>query len=155
MDGVSEAVQQAQDSPATPPPAGQPVADEQPQQAPEPAARPAPAAEPPAQTANDANPPAAAAAEAQPSAQASAPAAAGAVTAATAADVITGAQVRDTAGGVVGTVETVDADSAIVSTGTVRADVPIASFGRNGQGLVLSMTRAQLEAAAQARTPTP
>ena len=66
-----------------------------------------------------------------------------------------GAQVSDTAGAAVGTVETVDADSAIVSTGSVRADIPISSFGHNGQGLVLSMTRAQLEAAARAAsTPT-
>ena len=67
-----------------------------------------------------------------------------------------GAAVRDAQGGEVGTIESVDADSAIVSTGSVRADVPLTSFGKNGQGLVLAITRAQLEAQAQAaRTPTP
>ncbi len=103
---------------------------------------------PPAQS--EAQPPAQANAQAQPSAQA------GATRIATAADVTAGAQVRDTAGAPVGTVETVDADSAVVTTGAVRADIPIASFGHNGQGLVLAMTREQLEAAARAaqRTPT-
>ena len=59
-----------------------------------------------------------------------------------------------TAGAAVGG-RTVDADSAIVSTGSVRADIPISSFGHNGRSLVLAMTRAQLEAAARAAsTPT-
>ena len=94
-------------------------------------------------------------ANAQASAQVGTQAQAGPVVAATAADVTAGAAVRDAQGGEVGTIESVDADSAIVSTGTVRADIPIASFGKNGQGLVLAITRAQLEAQAQARTPTP
>ncbi len=172
MENVTQAVQQAQD--ATPP-AGEQVADEQPRQAeatpPQPAqqppvsesdAPPAPSAtqaQPPAGTQSQAlppaqqtPPPAEAAAQAQPSAQAQA----SPTRIATAADVTAGAQVRDTAGAPVGTVETVDADSAVVSTGSVRADIPIASFGHNGQGLVLAMTREQLEAAARAaqRTPT-
>lgn len=166
MDTVNQAVQESQDSAATPP-AGQPVADEQPRQQEEPAEQPANPVDQPAETQAqqppaevqqppaEAQPPAQQPPAASPPAQSPPPAPAGAVTAATAADVTTGAQVRDTSGGVVGTVETVDADSAIVSTGTVRADIPIASFGKNGQGLVLAMTRAQLEAAAQARTPTP
>ena len=99
-----------------------------------------PAATPPAQQ------PAAAA-----QAQTSAPA--GTVTTATAADLRTGVQVLDASGGVVGTVETADADSAVVSTGSVRAEIPLRSFGKNNRGLVISMTRAQLEAAARSRSP--
>lgn len=94
-------------------------------------------------------------ADAQANAEVGAQAQAGPVVAATAADVTAGAAVRDSQGGEVGTIESVDADSAIVSTGSVRADIPIGSFGKNGQGLVLAITRAQLEAQAQAaRTPT-
>lgn len=79
----------------------------------------------------------------------------GPVTQATAADIQAGAAVRDQSGGMVGTVESVSAQGVVVSTGTVRAQVPITSFGKNGQGLVLAMTRAQLEAAAGANPSTP
>ena len=84
------------------------------------------------------------------------PPATAAVRAATAADLHAGVQVHDQAGGVVGTVETADASGAVVSTGTVRARLPLASFGANGQGgLVISMTRGQLEAAASHAQPQP
>src|SRR5690606_19447043 len=88
-------------------------------------------------------------------AQAQAGAQAGPVTQATAADIQAGATGRDQSGGMVGTIESVSAEGAVVSTGTVRAQVPIASFGKNGQGLVLAMTKAQLEAAAGASPSTP
>ena len=127
------------------------------------AATPAPAATPPepqqpvaaaaqagaqTQTQTQQQPaPAPAAAEAQ--------AQAGATTVATAADVQAGVQVRDQTGGMVGTIESVDATGAVVATGTARAKLPLTSFGRNNQGLVISLTRAQLEAAAQQAAPTP
>jgi len=57
-------------------------------------------------------------------------------------------QVRDQTGGLVGTVESADASGAVVATGAVRARLPISSFARNDQGLVIAMTKAQLEAAA-------
>ncbi|HST36082.1 MAG TPA: hypothetical protein VLK25_05585 [Allosphingosinicella sp.] len=94
-------------------------------------------------------------ATAQTQTQAGAAMPAGQTTLATAADVQTGVQVRDTTGGLVGTIESVDASGAVVSTGTARAKIPVASFGRNGQGLVLSMTKAQLEAAVAAQRPSP
>lgn len=72
--------------------------------------------------------------------------------AATAADVRSGAEVRDTSGGLVGTIESVDAEGAIVATGSVRAKLPFSSFGKNGEGLVISVTRAELEAAAAAQS---
>jgi hypothetical protein len=80
------------------------------------------------------------------------------VTAATAADLRAGVTVSDAQGGRVGTVETADATGAVVSTGTVRARLPLSSFGKNAQGLVISLTQAQLNAAAQAQSgpqPTP
>ena len=74
---------------------------------------------------------------------------------ATAADVHAGVQVRDQTGGMVGTIESVDATGAVVATGTARAKLPLTSFGRNSQGLVISLTRAQLEAAAQQAAADP
>ena len=75
----------------------------------------------------------------------------------TISDVTEGSAVRDTAGGLVGTVESVDENGAVVSTGRLRAKLPFSSFGRNSRGLVISLTRAQLEAEARAaasRTPS-
>ncbi len=92
--------------------------------------------------------------EVQADAQADANAEPGAVTAATSADVMAGAQVRDQSGAPVGTIESVNGEAAVLSTGTVRAEIPISSFGKDSQGLVLAMTRSQLEAAAGARTPS-
>lgn len=156
--------------PAQTPPAGAPPAETPPSETPPvtpPAATP-PAETPPTETPPVASPPAATPPADTPptgtqadgpaapaSAQGQANAQAGSTGPATAADIRVGVEVRDTSGALVGTVESADADSAIVSTGSVRADIPIASFGRNAQGLVLAMTRAQLEAAARARTPTP
>jgi hypothetical protein len=42
----------------------------------------------------------------------------------------------------------------VVSTGKVRAKLPLTSFGKNNLGLVISLTQAQLEAAAQGQTPS-
>lgn len=72
----------------------------------------------------------------------------GGVAAATAADLSDGAEVRDTQGGLVGTIASSDAEGAVVNTGSVRAKLPLASFGKNSQGLVISMTKSEFEAAA-------
>lgn len=79
---------------------------------------------------------------------------AGEVRAVTVTDVREGSAVHDTQGALVGTVESVDETGAVVSTGRARAKLPFSSFGRNGRGLVISMTRAQLEAEVEARTAT-
>lgn len=86
-------------------------------------------------------------------AQAQTSAQAGPVSQATAADVTAGAAVRDQSGAPVGTIESVSAEGAVISTGSVRAQIPITSFGKDAQGLVIAMTRTQLEAAAGARSP--
>lgn len=75
------------------------------------------------------------------------------VTAATAADVKAGAPVFDSKGGVVGKVDSVSASGAVVSTGTVKASIPVASFGKNDKGLVVSMTKAEINAAAKTSAP--
>lgn len=73
---------------------------------------------------------------------------AGAVIAVTVADVKAGAMVHDTAGGMVGTVETADASGAVIATGKSRVKIPIESLGKNNKGLVIAMTKAQLDAEA-------
>jgi hypothetical protein len=73
---------------------------------------------------------------------------AAAIVKATADDVKKGASVYDEKGGTVGTVESVSAKEAIVSTGKIRVPIPISSFAKNDKGLVISMTKAELEAKA-------
>jgi len=75
--------------------------------------------------------------------------AAGAVVAATKEDIKAGLAVLDQQGGSVGTVESVTDDGAIVSTGSTRVQLPFNSFGKNDQGLVIGMTKSELEAAAK------
>jgi hypothetical protein len=58
--------------------------------------------------------------------------------------------VNDQDGGTVGKIDSVSGTQAVVDTGTVRAKVPISSFAKNDKGLVISMTKAELEAAAKA-----
>ena len=62
----------------------------------------------------------------------------------------TGAEVRDTDGNLVGTIESVDAKGAVIATGQSRVQIPVASFAKNDQGLVIAMSRAELDAAAKA-----
>jgi hypothetical protein len=69
-------------------------------------------------------------------------------------DFRTGLEVRDTKGGLVGVVESVDGEGAIVFTGNRRARLPFRSFGKNNLGLVISLSRAELEAAAAAQSPS-
>lgn len=73
-------------------------------------------------------------------------------TAATAADVKTGVSVYDQNGGVVGKVESVNAKGAVVSTGSARATIPVSSFAKNDKGLIISMTKAELDASAKKKT---
>ena len=72
----------------------------------------------------------------------------------TISDVREGSPVHDPDGGLVGTIESVDENGAVVSTGSARARLPFSSFGKNARGLVISLSRAQLEAAVAARTPS-
>ena len=109
-------------------------------------AAPAPAAE--------TTPPEGTRAEATATEDASAEDQAATVTTATIFEVRAGSRVFDTAGAVVGTVESVDENGAVVSTGNARARLPFSSFGKNDRGLVISMSRTQLEAEVAARTPS-
>ena len=73
----------------------------------------------------------------------------GQVTAATEADITKGASVYDQNGELVGKVDSVSSTGAIVSTGKARAEIPVTSFGKNDKGLVVSITKAELDAQAK------
>ena len=72
----------------------------------------------------------------------------GPTAAATAADVKSGVTVYDQSGGMVGKIDSVSGGNAVVKAGDVRAAIPITSFAKNDKGLVISMTKAELEAKA-------
>lgn len=59
-----------------------------------------------------------------------------------------GATVYDPSGGVVGTIESVKDNVAVVATGTHNVPLGTASFGAGAKGPTLAMTKAQLDAAA-------
>ncbi len=76
----------------------------------------------------------------------------GQVTKATAADIKADASVYDQTGALVGKVDSIKADNAIVNTGKARAEIPLSSFGKNDKGLVVSVTKADLDALAKKET---
>lgn len=67
---------------------------------------------------------------------------------ATSADVKAGANVFDQQGGSVGTVDSIDSEGVVISTGSARVKIPLSSVGVGSKGLVIGATKAELEAAA-------
>ncbi|MCB2046961.1 MAG: hypothetical protein KDE32_01895 [Novosphingobium sp.] len=61
-----------------------------------------------------------------------------------------GATVSGPEGAEVGTIEKMAGGNVVIFTGTNRATLPATAFGRNDKGLVISMTKAQLDAAVAA-----
>ena len=59
---------------------------------------------------------------------------------ATAADITAGAALRDIDGKPLGTIESADAEGAIVAYGTGKVKVPLSAFGKDDQGLLLGTT---------------
>ncbi|MBV9882189.1 MAG: hypothetical protein JO276_04195 [Sphingomonadaceae bacterium] len=74
---------------------------------------------------------------------------------ATAADVVAGAAVMDSAGVQLGTIESVDAQGAVVLAATGRARIPLEAFGKNSHGLLLQTTKAQFEASVAQANASP
>ena len=72
----------------------------------------------------------------------------GQVTPAAQADFKKGATIYDSTGAVVGTVDSATSSAATISTGKVRAAIPLSSFGKGEKGLVLGMSKSEFEAAA-------
>jgi hypothetical protein len=73
---------------------------------------------------------------------------------ATASDFKNGATVYDQKGAVVGHIQSFSSDSAVISSGKIRATIPLSSFGRGDKGLVIGMSKAEFEAAAAKKTTT-
>ncbi|WP_420142049.1 hypothetical protein [Sphingomonas sp.] len=65
-----------------------------------------------------------------------------------------GMSVVDASGATVGTIESVTAQGAVVSTGTAKAALPLNAFAKRDNGVAISMTKAQLEQAVSA-APAP
>ena len=65
-------------------------------------------------------------------------------TAAASSNVAVGATVKDTSGGTVGTIESVDGQYAVLATTKNKVRLPISSFGKGADGPVLAMTQAQV-----------
>jgi len=74
---------------------------------------------------------------------------------AAAADVKAGASVYDQNGGLVGKVESVSSKGAVVNTGKAKASIPVSSFAKNDKGLVIAMTKADVDAAAKKSASKP
>jgi hypothetical protein len=72
---------------------------------------------------------------------------------ATAADIKKGATVHDQKGDLVGKVESVDAEGVVVATDTTRAKIALSGIGVGEKGLVVGITRAELEAEAKKAKP--
>ncbi|ARS27099.1 hypothetical protein [Sphingomonas sp. KC8] len=70
--------------------------------------------------------------------------------AATSTKAAAGATVYDTSGDVVGSIEAVNGDLAVLSTGKSKVSIPLSSFGVGEKGPVLAMTRDQIDAQAGA-----
>jgi hypothetical protein len=62
--------------------------------------------------------------------------------------------VYDQKGDLVGKIESMSGDNAVVSTGSARASIALSSFAKSDQGLVISMTKGELNAAAKKTTKT-
>lgn len=75
-----------------------------------------------------------------------------ATAAATKADIKSGVKVYDTKGGQVGKIQSVTATDAVVATGETRAALPLASFAKNDKGLVIGMTKSEIDASAKKKT---
>ena len=64
-----------------------------------------------------------------------------------------GVSVYDEKGELVGKVESVSPKGAVVDTGKARAEIALSSFGKNDQGLVVSVSKADIEAKAAEGKP--
>jgi hypothetical protein len=69
-----------------------------------------------------------------------------------AAAVTVGANVVDATGAPVGTIESVSGGNAVLSTGVAKAAIPVGSFAKGPNGLVVGITKADLEAKVAAAT---
>lgn len=65
------------------------------------------------------------------------------------ADVKAGATVSDSSGNSVGKIESVNAKGAVLNTGKVKVTIPLSSLAKGEKGLLIGMTKSEIEAAAK------
>jgi hypothetical protein len=65
--------------------------------------------------------------------------------AATVADIKAGSELRDVEGKPLGSVDSVDGDSAVVLAGNRKVRVPLIAFGKDTRGLLLGITVAKFQ----------
>ena len=65
--------------------------------------------------------------------------------AATAADIKAGSQLRDVDGKPLGSIESIDGDSAVVAAFERKVRVPLIAFGKDTRGLLLGITAAKFQ----------
>lgn len=65
--------------------------------------------------------------------------------AATAADIKAGSQLRDVEGKPLGSIESIDGDSAVVAAFERKVRVPLIAFGKDTRGLLLGITAAKFQ----------
>ena len=80
------------------------------------------------------------------------PAQTGQLTAATLADAKAGASVHDQKGGTVGKIVSATAKGVVIDTGTVKAAIPLSGFGKSDKGLVIGMSKEEIDAAAKKKS---
>lgn len=71
---------------------------------------------------------------------------------ATLADITPGSQLRDSLGKPIATVVSVAGEEAMVDTGAMKINVPVAAFGKDDDGLLLGITAAQFNELVNATT---
>ena len=76
------------------------------------------------------------------------------VVAATAADILLGAAIRDSEDVPIGTVDSVSDDGVIIVTDGKKVKLPVNSFGKDGQGLIIGITASEFKAIIGRSAPT-
>lgn len=64
---------------------------------------------------------------------------------ATQADIVAGSPIRDSKGLSIGTVDRLDSDGVVVATQSGRVKVPLDAFGKDANGLVFAITKAEFD----------
>jgi hypothetical protein len=76
------------------------------------------------------------------------------VVAATAADIMLGAAIRDSEDVPIGTVDSLSDDGVVIVTDGRKVKLPVNSFGKDGQGLVIGITASEFKAIIGRSAPT-
>ena len=74
---------------------------------------------------------------------------------AAASDILPGVEVRDKRGKLVGSVESVDADGAVVASAAGKVKVPLEAFGKHSKGLMIGITKTEFETLVANAVATP